>query len=166
MKFDYCPKCGKHKTVVQETATKYQCTNCSFEFWNNPAATVSAVFLKDKKALFAKRAIEPNKGKYDFPGGFLEYNEDIYKGCAREIYEETRLRVDPDDLQLITGYAREYIPGQSVIDLIVIVKHWDGEFTPQDDVAGLEWKPFEFIDSDDFAPQEYKGLSKKLATMV
>lgn len=164
MKFDYCPKCGHKDSVKQHSnKTKYNCQNCGWEFWNNPAATVSAVFLKGDRALFAKRAIEPNKGKYDFPGGFVDYNEDIYNACVREIYEEMGIRVQKDYLQLVTGYTRIYTPGQSVVDLIMIVKKWPkGDFMPQDDVAALEWKSLDFLTSEEFAPKEYLELAAHL----
>lgn len=163
MNFKYCPKCGQQGAVNQENASKYTCSNCGWEFWNNPAATVSAVFIRDGQALFAKRAIEPNKGKYDFPGGFVDYNEDIYEACVREIDEEMGIRVNKEDLQLITGYTRIYVPGQSVVDLIIVVKAWpEGDFTPQDDVAALEWKPIDFVKDEEFAPKEYVGLDEKL----
>lgn len=167
MKFKYCPNCGAQDTVQAVNESKYVCKKCGWEFWNNPAATVSAVFLKDGEALFAKRAIEPNKGKYDFPGGFIDYNEDMYEGCIREINEEMGIRVKKEDLQLITGYTRIYIPGQSVVDLIIVVKRWpDDKFIPQDDVAALEWKPVDFINDSQFAPQEYIGLAEKLKTIT
>lgn len=163
MKFKYCPRCGQQDTVAKQDSTKFQCSNCGWEFWNNPAATASAIFIDGDKALFAKRGREPNKGKYDFPGGFLEYQEDLYVGCAREIKEELGIEVDIEDLELITGYAREYTPGQSVMDLMVIVKKWPKtEMTPQDDVAGVEWKPIEFINDPLFAPEEYTDLVERL----
>ncbi|HVI60808.1 MAG TPA: hypothetical protein VM535_01485, partial [Candidatus Saccharimonadales bacterium] len=90
----------------------------------------------------------------------------IYEGLAREIYEEMAVKVKPADLQLVTGYAREYVPGTSVIDFLMVVKRWQGEFKPQDDVAALEWKPLSFINDKRFAPREYVDLIKRLAELA
>lgn len=164
MKFNYCPKCGKQDTITQKTVTKYQCSNCDFIFWNNPSGATSAVFLKEGQAIFAKRAIEPDKGKYDFPGGFVEYGEDVYDACVREVLEECQIKINRRDLQLITAYTGEYIAGVSVIDLIFIVRHWEGQFQAQDDVAALEWKPLSFMDDKNFA-RHYPGLKDKLLSL-
>lgn len=161
MNFKYCPNCGHQGTVRQETISKYVCQDCRWEFWNNPSATVAVIFLKDGRALFSERGIDPNKGKYDFPGGFVDYKEDIYDACVREIKEETTVDIKKEDLALITGYTLEYLPGISVTDLIFVIRKWSGDFKPQDDVAALEWKPITFIDDPAFHPA-YTDLGKKI----
>ena len=160
MNFNYCPNCGQ-QTVQKESDTRYTCGSCDWVFWNNPAATVSVVFVKDGQLLFAKRGIEPDQGMYDLPGGFLEYNEDPYAGCIREIQEETGLHINRNSLELLEVYTGEYIPGVSVADLIFIARGWKGDFAPNDDVAALEWKSPEFINDQRFRP-DYTGLDKKI----
>ena len=63
--------------------------------WPRPMVTVDAVvFLKGKdktKLLLIKRGKEPFKGKWVFPGGFLEMDEELADGAARELAEETNL---------------------------------------------------------------------------
>jgi 8-oxo-dGTP diphosphatase len=54
----------------------------------------SVVFLRDKtrpKVLLIKRKKEPFKDKWAFPGGFLEMDEELADGAARELAEETSL---------------------------------------------------------------------------
>ena len=63
--------------------------------WPRPMVTVdSVVFLLDKtrpKVLLIKRKKEPFRGRWVFPGGFLEMDEELADGAARELAEETRL---------------------------------------------------------------------------
>ena len=63
--------------------------------WPRPMVTVDAVvFLKGKdktKLLLIKRGKEPFKGRWVFPGGFLEMDEELADGAARELAEETNL---------------------------------------------------------------------------
>ncbi|MEO6513971.1 MAG: NUDIX domain-containing protein [Candidatus Saccharimonadales bacterium] len=160
MKYEYCPNCGS-STLVKHDATYYSCTTCGQDLYNNPRATVAVVFLKGNEALFSKRGIEPNKGKYDFPGGFIEYAEDPYQACIREIAEETGVNIQRKDMTLLTAYGAEYIPNVSVIDLIFVTTRWQGDFVPADDSAKLEWKPLSFIESNDFVPP-YLGLATML----
>lgn len=63
--------------------------------WPRPMVTVDAVvFLRDKtrpKVLLIKRKKEPFRGRWVFPGGFLEMDEELADGAARELAEETGL---------------------------------------------------------------------------
>jgi len=59
----------------------------------NPALTVDAVVLKNKKILLIKRKQEPYRGHYALPGGFVEYGETVEAALRREVREETGLRV-------------------------------------------------------------------------
>ncbi|MHC5061101.1 MAG: NUDIX domain-containing protein [Planctomycetota bacterium] len=63
--------------------------------WPRPMVTVDmVVFLPAKsgsKVLLIKRKKDPFKNKWAFPGGFLEMNEELADGAARELAEETGL---------------------------------------------------------------------------
>jgi ADP-ribose pyrophosphatase YjhB (NUDIX family) len=165
MNFKFCPNCGQKGTVQAETPTKATCSNCGEAFWNNPRATVAIVFLKGDQALFAKRGIEPNKGKYDFPGGFVEYNEDAYDACIREIQEELGLTLKRSDLRLLAVHTAEYLPGTSVADLVFVTAASADNAAPADDVAALEWKPLTFMNSPAFVPL-YSGTEELLANYI
>jgi mutator protein MutT len=162
MKLEYCPECAA--PLIKQDDTHYTCEN-NHPYYNNPRATVAVIFIKDDKLLFSQRAIEPNKGRYDFPGGFLEYDEDPYAACVREIEEETSLAIEAADLHLLTAYSEEYLPNVSITDLIFIVKKWHGAITPQDDSAALEWKSIDFLENKLFVPY-YKDLRSKLEQYV
>lgn len=158
MIFTYCPNCGQKNSIQNKTLTEYICHNCRQIFWDNPKATVAVVLLnKDRQALYSQRAIEPNKGKYDFPGGFLEYNEDVYHAAVRELKEELDITIKPNDLRIITAYTLEYLPGVSVTDIVMVADSWQGQLRPQDDVAAAVWRPLSFMRSSQFAPS-YKNL--------
>ncbi|MFZ0926423.1 MAG: NUDIX hydrolase [Halobacteriota archaeon] len=57
----------------------------------NPALTVDAVIVKNKKILLIKRKREPYRGQYALPGGFVEYGETVEAAVRREVLEETGL---------------------------------------------------------------------------
>ncbi|HWT55533.1 MAG TPA: NUDIX domain-containing protein [Candidatus Microsaccharimonas sp.] len=129
--------------------TVYQCVNGHL-FYNNPSAAVAVILLNDAgEVLFAKRAREPAKGKYDLPGGFVDYGETVYEAVKREMREETSLVVG--ELVLVGSAANIYLENVSTADTIVLAKVWHGQLNPQDDVAALEWKPLHFMLSDEFA---------------
>jgi ADP-ribose pyrophosphatase YjhB (NUDIX family) len=48
-----------------------------------------------------RRGIEPGRGKLALPGGYIEYGETWQAACAREVYEETGVRLDPERIREI-----------------------------------------------------------------
>lgn len=162
MNWNYCPNCGAKGTVAAESKTDYICKECNTRFWNNPRACVVFALICGNELVFSKRAIDPNKGKYDIPGGFLEYDEDPYQAAVREIKEETGFVADPAKLEYVTTYNEEYFPGVACIDLIFVYKVSEKpNLIAQDDSAALEWKPLSFIRDDKFV-DHYTGLDKIL----
>lgn len=163
MKFTYCPLCGEETIVQLQTLQK--CSSCGQQYWFNPKPSASVIFARKGKILYAKRGIEPNIGKYDFPGGFIDEKEDMYDACIREIIEETGLIINKSDLKFIEGYTVKYQTDVYALDLIFILTQWAGEPVAQDDVAGLKWKDIDFIDDPNFHP-DYPGLSDKLKSII
>ncbi len=71
--------------------------NCIFEDGGKGSlrhVTVNALIFKDNKILLAKRAANlSNPGKWGLIGGFVGRDEVISVAIAREIFEETGLRI-------------------------------------------------------------------------
>lgn len=63
--------------------------------------------------LIVQRGIDPGKGEYAFPGGYVELGETWQEACCREVYEETTVDVDPSDVELFD--ARSVAEGQRII---------------------------------------------------
>lgn len=92
-KFGYCPKCGSSHFVVASEKSK-RCENCGFEYFLNPSAAVAAFILnKNGELLVERRKKDPAKGMLDLPGGFADVRETAEEGIAREVKEETALKV-------------------------------------------------------------------------
>jgi len=67
-----------------------------------PLVGVGAVAIKDGRILLIKRAFEPSKGKWSIPGGLVEMGETLSDACAREMEEETGIKIQV--LELINAY--------------------------------------------------------------
>ena len=160
MQLNFCTECAQ--PLRQENATKYICSNGHI-FWNNAKAAVGVVLLKGDQVLLSKRGQEPKKGKYDLPGGFVDHDENAYDCARRELKEETGL--DVDDLTPIDSGIHQYIENITSCDVIFICTKWHGTPKAADDVAALEWKPIDFIDSDQFA-WRYPDLVQKLKSLA
>lgn len=92
-KFRYCPACGSSHFVINDFKSK-RCEDCGFVYYINPSASTVAVIVNEQdELLVVRRAKEPAKGTLDLPGGFSDCSETSEEGVAREVMEETGLRV-------------------------------------------------------------------------
>ena len=90
--FHYCPRCGAR--FVRHNEKAYHCEGCGFVYYFNPSAATVAVIVNERNELLVcVRAKEPAKGTLDLPGGFCDMHESAEQGVAREVLEETGMRV-------------------------------------------------------------------------
>ncbi|MDD4637922.1 MAG: NUDIX domain-containing protein [Bacteroidales bacterium] len=91
--FHFCPKCGSNR-FSEHNFKAYKCEECQFVYYFNPSAATVALIFNDKgELLVTRRAHEPAKGTLDLPGGFIDMYETAEEGVAREVEEETGLKV-------------------------------------------------------------------------
>ena len=91
--FKYCPKCGSSHFEVRNAKAK-KCADCGFVYYfNSSAATVAFILNHKNELLVCRRGKEPAKGTLDLSGGFIDMYETGEEGVAREVMEETGLKV-------------------------------------------------------------------------
>ena len=88
----YCRTCG---SAVEyripddgDTRERAVCPACHTIHYENPLNVVGTIPVLDGKVLLCKRNIEPRKGKWTLPAGFMELQETSAQGAARETVEE------------------------------------------------------------------------------
>jgi ADP-ribose pyrophosphatase YjhB (NUDIX family) len=74
------------------------CPDCGYIEYSNPKVVVGAVCTWDDKILLCRRAIEPRKGHWTLPAGFMELDESMADGAAREVWEEARAKIEIERL--------------------------------------------------------------------
>jgi ADP-ribose pyrophosphatase YjhB (NUDIX family) len=95
----FCSQCGgKLTTKVIEDRERHYCPACGFVQYQNPIPAAAVTIIQDAKILLVKRAVEPKKGLWSLPAGFLEMDETIEECAVREVKEETNLDVELDGL--------------------------------------------------------------------
>jgi ADP-ribose pyrophosphatase YjhB (NUDIX family) len=88
----HCRKCGT-KVVYRlpddgDTKERAVCPACHLTHYENPLNVVGTIPVWKDKVLLCRRNIEPRKGKWTLPAGFMELNESTSQGAARETVEE------------------------------------------------------------------------------
>ena len=106
--FKFCPNCSS-KNFTYQNNFKFHCSDCDFVLYHNIAAAVAIVFTFEDKILFTERNVDPDKGKLDLPGGFIDPNETAEEAACREISEELGLTITSNDLTYITTSPNNYV---------------------------------------------------------
>ncbi len=106
--FKFCPNCAG-KNFTYDNNFKFHCHDCNFVLYHNIAAAVAVIFTFEDKILFTVRNVDPDKGKLDLSGGFIDPGETAEQAACREIREELGLSIAPDDLIYITTAPNNYI---------------------------------------------------------
>ncbi|MEM8987430.1 MAG: NUDIX hydrolase [Pseudomonadota bacterium] len=82
------------------------CRTCGFVDYQNPKIVVGSVTVRGDRILLCKRAIEPRKGFWTLPAGFLELNETPEDGARREAHEEALADIEIDRLLAVYAIPR------------------------------------------------------------
>lgn len=106
--FRFCPNC-QSQNFEFDNCVKFLCNNCGFVYYHNIAAAVAVILTFEDKILFTVRNIDPDKGKWDLPGGFIDPNENAQEAACREIKEELGLNLQPSDLKFVTTSPNYYL---------------------------------------------------------
>ena len=139
------------------------CEACSFVFYENPKPTASAIICRGDDVLLVKRAIEPRKGFWDLPGGFLEKDEHPEVALKREAREE--LGVEIEVLQYLGIFMDRYGYDNSdghTMNVYYLAEIASGEPKPASDIDDLRWFAKEALPAD----IAFENNKRALATWV
>ena len=87
----FCSACGSATDwIIPPGDDRYRavCPSCHTIHYDNPKLVVGCIAVWEEQILLCKRAIEPRKGKWTLPAGYLENNETASQGAMRETMEE------------------------------------------------------------------------------
>lgn len=82
------------------------CQRCDFIDYQNPKIVAGSVVLTGKQILLCKRAIEPRKGFWTLPAGFMELGESVEEAAQREAQEEALADIEIDRLLAVYSVPR------------------------------------------------------------
>lgn len=124
-KFKYCPACGAEYrveggNVAAAEPTQLKCSQCQFIFYIDPHTCNGVIIENDVgEILLVRRKLEPHKGTWDVPGGFVEQGETLEESVIRELQEELSVKVD--NIAYITSMADVYEHGGVIVRTICFI---------------------------------------------
>lgn len=144
------------------------CAHCGFVDYKNPKIVVGSVCTYNGAILLCRRAIDPRRGFWTLPAGYMELGETVEEGARREAWEEARARLAIDRVLAIYSVPRisqvqimfrarlenaDIAPGPESLDARLF--HWDEIPWPDLAFPTVGWALRHFRETegrDDFAP--------------
>lgn len=92
--FAYCPRCAA-PLITKQVMDKARraCPACGYVHYTDPKVGVGVAVVEMGKLLLVRRRMNPERGKWSLPAGFVDQGEDPRATAAREVLEETGLNV-------------------------------------------------------------------------
>jgi len=133
----FCPLCGAplaREAVPPDQREHPVCSGCRFVFYLNPKVVGCTIPEDDAgRVLLTRRTINPSRGRWTYPGGYVDFGETVTDAARRETWEETGLEVD------LTGLVGVYTyPGAPVI-IVYGARVLSGTLTACFENDLLEW---------------------------
>jgi ADP-ribose pyrophosphatase YjhB (NUDIX family) len=145
----FCTACGaptRYRRPPGDDHERAVCGSCGQVHYVNPKIVVGAVCAHGDRILLCRRAIEPRRGFWTIPAGFMEVGDTPEEGARREAVEEARASIRIDGLLAVYSIKRidqvqllyaasllspEVAPGEETLE--VRLARWDE--IPWDDLA-------------------------------
>ena len=107
----FCSQCGQavRHAVPDDGDTRVRaiCPACGVVHYQNPLNVVGCIpVMDDGRILLCKRNIEPRWGKWTLPAGFMELDETLVEGAARETDEEAGADIEMGRLFSVISVPR------------------------------------------------------------
>lgn len=134
------------KNVKAGEPDRHVCSRCGEIFWLEPKLAAGVLVEHQGGLVMLQRDIDPGRGKWVFPGGFVDRGEKLEDAAAREAREEAHIEVG--DLELLAAFS--YV-GHPVVLLAYSGRIMSGTPVAGDEALACEIWPLDRIRWDELA---------------
>lgn len=131
----HCPRCAHPlRQKVVEGRERPTCPSCGLVVYLNPKIVASVIPVRDDRVALVRRGMNPGRGLWVFPGGYVDAGESVEDAARREVWEETGLQVKLE--RLVGVYSR------SGEDIVLVVYSGDavgGDLSFGDEEVDAQW---------------------------
>jgi ADP-ribose pyrophosphatase YjhB (NUDIX family) len=129
----FCPRCGEPAEVTFPRSIA--CPGCGYAAYFNPKPVAGAIPVDDEdRVILLRRGFDPGRGRWTFPGGFVDLGESVEEAAHRETDEELGIAIELG--RLVGVYSR----ADDRVVLIVFLARALGR--PQTTPEAIEVRPF------------------------
>jgi ADP-ribose pyrophosphatase YjhB (NUDIX family) len=105
----HCRECGtpvQYQVPADDNRERATCGSCATVHYENPLNVVGTLPVWEDKVLLCRRNIEPRRGFWTLPAGFMELGETLAEGALRETIEEAGAQVEMGELYTLLNVVR------------------------------------------------------------
>jgi len=153
----FCARCGAqldHREVFGQE--RPVCPRCGYVVYYNPKLVAVGILVNDGRVLLVRRGMNPGRGRWGMPGGYVDMGEVVEEAVAREVWEETGLKAQARKLLGLYSEA-----GQPHVVAVYEMEEINGEVA-----AGEEVLDAAFFPLDDLPPMAFPRDLKLLAPYI
>jgi 8-oxo-dGTP diphosphatase len=127
------------------------CSACRSVHYADPKVAVGVAVFRDDRLLLVRRVMEPGRGRWTVPGGFLDIGEDPRMAAAREVAEEAAVEVEVGDV--LDVFANSPEEGSTVFVLFA------GRWVRGEPAAGDDADEAAFFGRDELPPLAFSSTA-------
>ncbi|MBL8307036.1 MAG: NUDIX hydrolase [Rubrivivax sp.] len=108
-RIQHCRLCGSptvYQVPADDNRERAVCSSCGEIHYENPINVVGTLPVWGEQVLLCRRNIEPRRGLWTLPAGFLELGESTSEGALRETDEEAGAHVELEGLFTVLNVVR------------------------------------------------------------
>jgi ADP-ribose pyrophosphatase YjhB (NUDIX family) len=159
--FRFCPACGgslQSRKIKENEPERLVCTQCRFVLYQDPKLVACSIVEMKDKIVLLRRAIEPKKGKWVVPGGYVDQGEEVESAALRETLEECGIKTRIRKLQGVYSYT-----GRVAVVVVYVAEYVSGDLIADDEsqevrlctLADIPWEDLAFPSTVDALKDYY-----------
>jgi ADP-ribose pyrophosphatase YjhB (NUDIX family) len=140
----YCPRCAHPATIAYPRSIT--CPHCGYGAYYNPTPVAAAIPVTQRdEIILLRRAFDPGKGLWTFPGGFVDLGETVQQAAHRETREELDIAIElgplvgvysrAEERTVLIVYAAKATEPPQTTEEAIEVRSFDRAAIPWDELA-------------------------------